>query len=105
MKTGKATIADDAATSLTPELQSGLIIITVVGTDASTQGIFAFDAASGGATCTLVTTATNMAATTGALTGTTGTDTELTVSAHTDGKIYIENRLGAQKNVHWITFT
>jgi hypothetical protein len=33
--------------------------------------------------------------TTGALTGTTGTDGKITVSTHTDGKIYIENRRGA----------
>ena len=32
---------------------------------------------------------------TGALTGTTGTDTKLTVSPHTDLKLYVENRLGA----------
>ena len=33
--------------------------------------------------------------TTGVLTGTTGMDTNLTISAHTDGKIYIENRGGS----------
>lgn len=41
----------------------------------------------------------NQAVTTGALTGTTGTDTNLTVSAHTDGKLYIENRRGAELDV------
>lgn len=44
-----------------------------------------------------------VALTTGALTGTTGTDTELTISAHTDGNLYIENRTGATRS-YSITF-
>lgn len=40
--------------------------------------------------------------TTGALTGTTGVDGNETISAHTDGKIYIENRSGAQRR-YWVT--
>lgn len=39
-------------------------------------------------------TAGGVAVTTGALTGTSGTDTQLTISAHTDNKLYIENRTG-----------
>ena len=42
-----------------------------------------------------------VAFTTGALTGTTGTDGGLTVSAHSDGRIYIENRLGKAHSVNW----
>lgn len=45
--------------------------------------------------------AATVAFTTGALAGTTGTDTNLTVSAHTDAKIYIENRRGATITVCW----
>jgi hypothetical protein len=39
--------------------------------------------------------------TTGALTGTTGADGDLTVSAHSDGNIYLENRRGASSVVAW----
>lgn len=40
---------------------------------------------------------TNVTLTTGALTGTTGADGDLTISSHSDGKIYIENRTGGEK--------
>lgn len=39
--------------------------------------------------------ATDVDVTTGALSGTTGSDGKVTISAHTDGKLYIENRRGA----------
>lgn len=42
----------------------------------------------------IIAASANFAVTTGALTGTTGTITKLTVSAGADGKVYIENRLG-----------
>jgi hypothetical protein len=41
-----------------------------------------------------------MAVTTGTLSGTTGTDTKFTVSAHTDGKLYFENRTGGTRTVY-----
>jgi len=37
---------------------------------------------------------------TGELTGTTGADGDFTVSAHSDGLYYIENRTGGARNVH-----
>lgn len=37
--------------------------------------------------------------TTGALNGTTGVDGKFTISVHTDGNLYFENRLGAAKNI------
>lgn len=39
----------------------------------------------------------NVAVTSGALAGTTATDGKLTLSVHTDNKIYIENRLGSTR--------
>jgi hypothetical protein len=44
-----------------------------------------------------------MAVTTGALNGTTGTDGKVTVSAHTDGYVYIENRFGSAISINAIT--
>jgi hypothetical protein len=42
----------------------------------------------------------NVDRTTGALTGTTGTDGKVTVSAHTDGYVYIENRSGSSRTFY-----
>lgn len=54
--------------------------------------------------CTVMTSyGATWTATTGALTGTTGTDTNWTVSVHTDNKFYIENRRGGVRVVS-ITF-
>ncbi len=43
----------------------------------------------------------NVTLTTGILTGTTGADGAMTISVHTDGKIYVENRLGS---TYFITY-
>lgn len=42
--------------------------------------------------------------TTGALTGTTGTDGKFTISAHTDGLVYLENRSGSSKVIRVLVF-
>lgn len=44
--------------------------------------------------CTKLVAGADVDVTTGALTGTTGTDGKLTISVHTDNKLYIENRRG-----------
>jgi hypothetical protein len=41
--------------------------------------------------------ATNVTLTTGVLTGTTGSVGDITISAATDGKIYVENRSGLSR--------
>ena len=94
---GKDSTADDGVFTISPKLTSGLLLVTVVSGSRNAQGMFAFD--SSGAV--LVTVASDMEATTGVLSGTTGTDAKLTVSADSS-KIYIENRLGEQKNIHWL---
>ena len=72
----------------------GLIAIAATGGD--TSGLVWVNVSSGGAASKLLasdgTGVLNVA--TGALTGTTGTDSKFTISAHTDGKVYIENRVG-----------
>lgn len=42
--------------------------------------------------------------TTGALAGTTGVDTHFTISAHTDGKAYLENRAGSARSGRVVFF-
>jgi len=47
---------------------------------------------------------TGVEATTGALTGTTGNTNTVTYSTHTDGKLYIENRLTSTRNIAILLF-
>jgi len=87
-------ISDDSVASL--EFDGTTYGILVVGspTALSGPGMVAFRVGSSNYT-SLLTTNTAMEVTTGILAGTTGTDTKLTISTHTDNKIYIENRTGA----------
>ena len=94
---GAETVVDDGVMTISPKLTSGLLLVTVVSGSRNAQGMFAFD--SSGAV--LSTTASDLEATTGVLSGTTGTDGKLICSADSS-KIYIENRLGSQKNIHWL---
>ncbi len=99
---GTESIADDAAFSFTPATARGILIFRSGGANTTIYGMFTFAAVAGTAYCYAWTGAgSSMVATTGALGGTTGTDTKVTVSAHTDGKIYIENRSGGNLNCAW----
>ena len=93
---GTETLADNSVMTISPKLTSGLLLVTVVSGSRNAQGMFAFDSSG----CVLSTVATDFEATTGVLTGTTGTDGKLICSADSS-KLYIENRLGEQKNIHW----
>lgn len=98
----RVALADDAATSFTPAEGTGIFIIYGrVDGDKAYRGIYLFRAAGTPVMQSIV--SNSITATTGALTGTDGNDTELTVSAHTDAKIYIENRLGAAVNIGYAT--
>ena len=91
-------IADDAAYSFTPPADWGMLVVFIPGSSATMTSftfIGYFRCSSPGILAIQKGSLTD--AVTGALTGTTGTDTHLTVSVHTDGKIYVENRTGALK--------
>lgn len=91
-------LADDAAMSFTPPAIYGLLLLWQRNTAAGTQNRTALIHFRASATpfCVIVAQpSTDIAVATTALTGTTGTDGKLTVSANTDNKIYIENRTGA----------
>jgi hypothetical protein len=94
------TIADDAVYSFTPTNVAGMILVQSRSA-ASTNYLWAFYVTSAGGSFTPVYfIGSNTVATTGALTGTTGTDGKFTCSVNTaNGKIYIENRTGASRNV------
>ena len=101
--TTTASMTKDTAISFTPVNNQGMILVwrrsltvalTVWGLVYYNAGSTAFTAiASGGA---------NLEVRTGVLSGTTGTDTKVTVSAHTDGKIYIENRVVTGLTLHYV---
>lgn len=93
-RTNSVSIADDAVHSFTPPFTSGFILVHTSNGD-GTKRIMAQYSTSGVAVMDPISIGSAYNAATGALTGTTGTDTKITVSAHTDGKIYIENRSGA----------
>lgn len=92
----KLTIADDGVASFTPLMAHGIMEFATSSTALSNLVRYRTGATPQTA---LFLTTTNQAVTTGALTGATGTDGNFTVSAHTDGKIYIENRRGASLTV------
>jgi hypothetical protein len=91
------TVGDDAAVSYAASDTFG--VVTVVTDDVDGVGIVYFETA--GPTTLKLAGATNTEVATGVLSGTTGVDAKLTISAHTDGKVYIENRLGASAEVRF----
>ena len=99
-----SSLADDAATSITPPAgTSGILKVWVV----TASGFFAevYYRVSGTPLTQEGYKGANTELTTGALTGTTGTDTKLTISSHSDGSVYIENRTGAARSIGYCWFT
>lgn len=86
--------ADDSAISFTPPYSVGFIAV-LVNDGPTFSGNVAYRAEAGGTGTAIVGGSANLEVTTGVLNGTTGSDNKLTVSAFTDGKIYIENRAGS----------
>lgn len=101
---GVKTIADDTAIAIDNPAQSGGSgFFRFWGvSDGGRYGEGYFRATAGSAVMTeIFKGVATVAFMTGALTGTTGTDGNMTVSAHTDGKIYLENRSGTAKAMAW----
>ena len=99
---GRRTIADDGFIQVTtPEAgnASGMIEVWVGNTQQSFGKAYYRVSA---AAINEAYSGTSLDFTTGVLNGTTGTDGNITVSIHTDGDIYIENRLGSSKEVNWL---
>lgn len=95
IKRASVTIADDAATSFTVGGNNGFFrIVTEDGNGNNFAMAYFRCSATGAIMTTAGTVGSAYNLTTGALTGTTGTDVRVNISAHTDGKIYIENRSG-----------
>ena len=84
---------DDTAASITPSNNQGFLLYRKLG--GASGAVISFDATTGTAYCFKIAGSADIETRTGALSGTTGTDGKITISAHTDGKVYIENRLGS----------
>lgn len=93
------TLADDVAGSFTPTSTYGLLIIS--SSVSELCSVIAFGAVAS-PFCSGMILGEEVEVTTGALAGTTGTDGKLTVSAHTDGKVYFENRRGASRTIKYL---
>lgn len=95
------TLADDTAYSFTPGYSQGVLLIWTYssgGISSQRAALVSFRAAGTPHAMILVQGGTAFEASTAALAGTTGTDAKVTVSAASDGKIYIENRSGVSMN-------
>lgn len=91
-RSGTLTLAQDTATSITPGFNHCVILIyNFTGGGSGYTGMARTRQDASPSTIAIFSGA-NFALTTGVLTGTTGAVSTLTVSPHTDGKIYIENR-------------
>ena len=88
-------IGAGTAISFTPRNSEGQITISS-NNSITTNGTVAYRAEATPQTA-LLAGGGDLEVTTGVLSGTTGSSSKVTVSAHTDGKIYIESRLGTQQ--------
>jgi len=92
-------VEDDAAASFTPVSGFGIILFHCRSAgQGAVNGMANYRTATTNFMVGMI-TGTNVVFGTGALTGTTGTDGKVTLSAaQADGKLYIENRLGATRS-------
>lgn len=95
---GQTTIVDDGVFSFTPSSPGGILLLHKPGAS-GLYGIISYDSARPSTIGLLL--GNNVATATGVLTGTTGTDGKFTVSCHTDGKIYLENRRSTSNQINW----
>ena len=96
-------ISDDTAISFTPkQIRGYLLLFPLASAYADISGIITFRTQDDLFTKIVAQTSTIIEVTTGALTGTTGTDTKFTVSVHTDNKVYFENRFGSDVNIGFL---
>lgn len=101
-KSGGATINDDAVHTIDPAGSNGMMLIWSTSLVANTALVH-WRTSSPALVGSLVSGA-NVNVTSGVLTGTSGVDGKLTISAHTDGLVYINNRLGGAASWEWIFF-
>jgi len=93
---GTLTVADDDAETITPDSTIGIILINGRNTAYDEVNALITYRALDTTYCRIIAQSDSaVEVTTGALTGLDGSDGVVTVSPHTDGLIYVENRFGA----------
>lgn len=102
-KTASKDMSDDTAVSWTGISSRGFIILTT-GADDREAALIIYRAESSPHCTILAQRSTLIEASTVALSGTTGTDGRITVSATEDGTLYIENRRGGGRTVTFTIF-
>lgn len=102
LDTFSLTLADDVAGSFTVGVSTGLLMMHC--TNNATIGLLATWRATATVYMTALSLGSNTEVTTGALANGGGTDAKVTVSTHTDGKIYISNRIGASRTFRFAVF-
>lgn len=102
---GYRSMDDDTAVSITPVESVGVVMFysNGIGVGITVFGAVIYNTNS--PATVLMFGGSNVNVATGALAGTTGTDGKFTVSAHTDGKIYFENRRGGAVYLRWNLFS
>jgi len=93
-------IVDDGFVSITPPFSEGIVVVRC-GDDPGSSAIITYEV---GALADIsgIALGANVVVGIGALTAGVGdgTDTKLNINAHTDGKLYIKNRLGSSRTVY-----
>ena len=98
----EVSLDDDTATSFVASSEQQIILFTSESPNGS--GMAMLKPKTTGAEALKLAGGDFFYATVGVLSGTTGGPDRVTVSAHTDGKIYIENRLGLALKFKWTSF-
>jgi hypothetical protein len=101
---GPTSLADDTATSFTPTIYYGILAI-VASNVATGSGLVMFRCYAGPVCAVLASSAGTLlnCVTDTVLTGTTGTDGKVNISADSvTGKVYIENRRGGTTSFSWL---
>ncbi len=101
--TQKGTLSDDDAFEssnlfLKDYVNTGVAYVIVEG-KTQYSGVVMFLVAAGGAETVLIGGGADFEVATGTLDGNDGSDTKVTLSAHTNGKLYVENRSGATQTI------
>ncbi len=102
---GERSMADNTAISIDTAKEYGMILIMVEGQNNNRSALLVYNTVSGSAGTSALVKGSAVEVGYGALTGTTGADDELNVYSASDGKVYIENRLGATYIVRWVFLT
>lgn len=95
-------LADDAASSFS--LAGAIFAYVFVVSHTSAQSGVAYVRVTSSVASAVLVGGASFRVQTGALTGTTGTDAFVTISPHTDGNVYIENRLGSSLGFYVTVF-